>query len=73
MADTTGGQPPTTGTERTPIALAAGNAHQGAVRTAYAAYVQHRPDCEACRAAAWQCDTAAALWEAFKAVRAADA
>lgn len=71
MAETTGGYTTPTRAARKPIALAAGNAAEGAAQAAYRAYVEHRPTCGDCREGdALQCPAADALWEAYRQARA---
>lgn len=50
-----------------PIAAVSGRALQGAVQTAYRAYLDHRPGCVQCRTSPFICSTAADLWDAFRA------
>lgn len=70
MTETTGGHYLDTGTGPRPLTLAAQQAADGAEREAYREYIEHRPGCQACDEAAFQCEDAAALWQAYRDVRA---
>jgi hypothetical protein len=52
-----------------PLAVAFGVAFEGRAQAAYRAYVNHPRDCEACQRAAFQCEEAADLWQAYREAR----
>lgn len=58
-----------TGDGPKPLAMVSGVAFEGRELAAYRAYVDHGRECEECPQAAFQCDTAAALWRAYREVR----
>ncbi|MFI0900487.1 hypothetical protein [Streptomyces sp. NPDC020983] len=71
MTEATGGRWLDTGNGPKPLMVAAGHIAQNGERTAYQAYLDHRPGCADCASieSALECPEAARLWDAYRAAR----
>ena len=70
MTERTDGHWRDTGDGPTPLAVVSGNAIEGKAHRAYRAYLDHAMECEDCPRSMFQCETAAALWRAYRELRA---
>ena len=69
MAERTYGPWLDTGDGPQPLVVASGMAIEGKAQTAYRTYLDHMKDCPDCPQAAFQCDVAATLWQAYREIR----
>ena len=69
MVERTDGRGRDTGDGPKPITVVSGIIREGKAQAAYRVYLDHARDCEDCPRSPFQCEQAAALWQAYLEVR----